>query len=70
MLEKVREVAVKAGERGRPPETVAKVVERALTASRPRTRYLVGPDARAQVVLDTLLPDRAFDAVEARYLGS
>ena len=56
------------GERGGSPDKVAKVVERALTASRPRTRYLVGPDAKAQVVLDTILPDRAFDAVEARLI--
>jgi NAD(P)-dependent dehydrogenase (short-subunit alcohol dehydrogenase family) len=70
MLEKLREVAVKTGERGGSPDKVAKVVETALTASRPRTRYLVGPDAKAQVVLSTILPDRAFDALEARYLGS
>jgi NAD(P)-dependent dehydrogenase (short-subunit alcohol dehydrogenase family) len=69
-LEKVRETAVKMGKRGGSPDKVAKVVETALTARRPRTRYLVGPDAKAQVVLDTLLPDRAFDALEARYLGS
>ena len=67
-LEKLREFAVKTGERGGSPDKVAKVVERALTAARPRTRYLVGPDAKAQVVLDTVLPDRAFDAVEAKLL--
>ena len=67
-LEKVSKVAAKTGERGASPDKVAKVVERALTSSRPRTRYLVGADARAQVVLNTILPDRAFDAVEARYL--
>lgn len=70
VLEKVREMAIKTGKRGGSPDKVAKVVETALTSERPRTRYLVGPDARAQVVLDTLLPDRAFDALEARYLGS
>lgn len=69
VLEKVREVAVKTGERGRPADAVAKVVERALTSRRPRTRYLVGPDAFAQVALNTVLPDRAFDAVESRYLN-
>jgi NAD(P)-dependent dehydrogenase (short-subunit alcohol dehydrogenase family) len=70
VLEKFREVAVKTGERGKPPDAVAKVVEKALTAKRPRTRYLVGPDAMAQVALSTVLPDRAFDAVEAKYLES
>ena len=68
-LAKLREYAKKAGERGRPPDAVAKVVEKALTTSRPRTRYLVGPDAKAQVVLSTILPDRGFDRVEARLLG-
>jgi NAD(P)-dependent dehydrogenase (short-subunit alcohol dehydrogenase family) len=67
-IEKIRAVAAKTGERGGSPDTVAKVVERALTAKRPRTRYLVGADAIAQVALDTILPDRAVDAVEARYL--
>jgi NAD(P)-dependent dehydrogenase (short-subunit alcohol dehydrogenase family) len=68
LLEKLREVAVKTGERGGSPDKVAKVVETALTSDRPRTRYLVGPDAKAQVVLSTILPDRAFDALEAKYL--
>ena len=67
-LEMLRTVAVKTGERGSEPDKVAKVVERALTSRRPRTRYLVGPDAKAQVVLDTLLPDRAFDRVEAKFM--
>ncbi|HEX8645800.1 MAG TPA: SDR family oxidoreductase [Thermoleophilaceae bacterium] len=69
-LDKVAEIAARTGERGAPADRVAKVVERALTAGRPRTRYLVGPDAWAQVALDRLLPDRAFDALEARYIGS
>ena len=68
LLEKLREVARKTGERGGSPDKVASVVETALTSDRPRTRYLVGPDAKAQVVLSTLLPDRAFDALEARFL--
>jgi NAD(P)-dependent dehydrogenase (short-subunit alcohol dehydrogenase family) len=67
-IEKIKAVAAKTGERGGPPETVAKVVERALTAKRPRARYLVGADAIAQVGLQTVLPARAFDAVEAKYL--
>jgi NAD(P)-dependent dehydrogenase (short-subunit alcohol dehydrogenase family) len=69
-LDKIAAIAAKTGERGASPDKVAKVVERALTAGRPRTRYLVGADARAQVALDTLLPDRAFDAVEARFIES
>ena len=69
VLERLREVALKTGERGRPPEAVAKVIEKALTTRRPRTRYLIGPDAWAQVALNSALPDRAFDALESRYLS-
>jgi NAD(P)-dependent dehydrogenase (short-subunit alcohol dehydrogenase family) len=68
-VSKVAELARKLGERAIPPERVAKVVERALTARRPRTRYLVGIDAQAQVLLDRLLPDRAMDALAARMMG-
>ena len=39
-----------------PPERVAKVVEHALTAPRPRPRYLVGPDAHVQAALVRLGP--------------
>ncbi|HVS67869.1 MAG TPA: SDR family oxidoreductase [Mycobacteriales bacterium] len=34
-----------------PPDRVAKVIEKALTARRPRGRYLVGPDARIQAMI-------------------
>jgi NAD(P)-dependent dehydrogenase (short-subunit alcohol dehydrogenase family) len=41
-----------------PPERVARTVERALTARRPRPRYLIGADARIQRALQRLLPTR------------
>jgi NAD(P)-dependent dehydrogenase (short-subunit alcohol dehydrogenase family) len=53
---------------GLPPEAVAEVVGRALTARRPRTRYVIGRRARIQAVLARLLPDRAFDALVRRAL--
>jgi len=43
------------------PSAVAKAVEHALTASRPRTRYIVGSDARAVLLAKWMLPDRTFD---------
>jgi hypothetical protein len=46
-----------------PPEAVAKVIQRALSARRPRTRYVVTPGARAMIATRRLLPDRAFDAL-------
>jgi NAD(P)-dependent dehydrogenase (short-subunit alcohol dehydrogenase family) len=57
--------ARKTESRGIPPERVAKAVEHALTASRPRTRYVVGTDARIQAVLHKLLPDRVMDRLVA-----
>lgn len=47
---------------GIPPEKVASAVAHALTARRPRTRYLVGIDARIKAVLAGL-PDRLHDAL-------
>ena len=41
-----------------------------MTAPRPRTRYVVGADARGQLLAARLLPDRAFDAVVARMMGA
>ncbi len=43
--------------RGVAPERVADAVVDALTARKPRTRYLVGTDAKAQALLRRLLPD-------------
>ena len=68
-IRKMQGFAARLAERGAPPERVAKAVEHALTARRPRTRYLVGADARIQVTLDRVLPARAGDAVEARLMG-
>jgi len=48
-----------------PVEKVAKVVEHALTGRRPRTRYLVGTDAKLMAFFHWLLPDRAFDGLLA-----
>jgi NAD(P)-dependent dehydrogenase (short-subunit alcohol dehydrogenase family) len=55
--------------RGIAPERVAQTIERALTARRPRARYLVGADARAMVWVKRLLPDHLFDRVIARAVG-
>jgi NAD(P)-dependent dehydrogenase (short-subunit alcohol dehydrogenase family) len=46
--------ATRAEEKGLPPERVAKVVREALTARRPRPRYLVGTDAHVGALLARL----------------
>ena len=51
------------GRLGGGPEAVAKVIEKAITAERPRTRYKVTASARLLMAQRSLLPDRAWDAV-------
>ena len=51
-----------------PAEKCAKVIEHALTARRPKGRYLVGVDARVQAAV-SILPTRAFDGVTRVLLG-
>ena len=51
------------GRLGGGPEDVAKAIERAITARRPRTRYPVTLSARFFIAQHALLPDRAWDAV-------
>ena len=69
VIQRLTEVAKREGERGVPPEKVAGVVLTALTASRPRTRYVVGRDARAMVTARKVLPDRVRDELIVRYAG-
>lgn len=57
------------GETGIPPETVAKAVEHALTAPRPKIRYLVGLDAKIQALLVWLTPDRLLDFLIWKSMG-
>jgi len=48
---------------GGPPEAVARTIEKALTAGRPRSRYRVTPSAKALIAQRRLMPDAAWDAV-------
>jgi NAD(P)-dependent dehydrogenase (short-subunit alcohol dehydrogenase family) len=51
------------------PDQVAAVVEHALFSRRPKTRYLVGTDARVQSLLVRWLPDRPREAFIRRFAG-
>ncbi len=66
----IRDMALETGRGGLAPERVAEVIADALTAKRPRTRYLVGGDAKIRARLRQLLPDRVFDRLVARQLDS
>jgi NAD(P)-dependent dehydrogenase (short-subunit alcohol dehydrogenase family) len=57
----VRKVVGEASKRAISTDAVAKVVEEALTAPTPRTRYLVGTDAKLRALMVRLLPDRISD---------
>ena len=68
-LRALRKSATAIGERGVPADTVATVVAHALTSARPRTRYLVGRDAKIQARLAPWVPDRLRDRLVTRFLG-
>ncbi len=68
-LSRMQEVMAAAAARAIPAEVVARVVADALTAPRPRARYLVGKDARFRAMLKWILPDRAQDRLLAWFLG-
>jgi NAD(P)-dependent dehydrogenase (short-subunit alcohol dehydrogenase family) len=55
--------------RGVPAEQVAQTIERALSARRMKSRYVVGRDARAMIIARGLLSDHVFDRVAKRVLG-
>jgi NAD(P)-dependent dehydrogenase (short-subunit alcohol dehydrogenase family) len=44
------------------PEAVAAAIDRAISSSRPRSRYRVTPGARMVLTMRKILPDRAWDA--------
>lgn len=58
---KVKDAAMQAADRAAPASLVAAAVEHALTASRPKTRYVIGADAKIRALLTALLPDRLQD---------
>jgi NAD(P)-dependent dehydrogenase (short-subunit alcohol dehydrogenase family) len=67
-LPKALALAERLAEHSIPADRVAKAVERALTARRPRARYIVGNDARVNIRLNQVLPPSAIDAVESRVI--
>lgn len=68
-IESFRKVVKDLAERGIPPEKVAKVIEHALSAGHPRSRYLVGLDAKLQARLKPLIPTPLFDRMVARMMN-
>jgi NAD(P)-dependent dehydrogenase (short-subunit alcohol dehydrogenase family) len=54
----------------KPAERVAATIERALTASRPKARYVVGAEAKAQTMITSMLPQRVKDTAFALATGT
>lgn len=69
VIPRMRKITEQTASRAIPPDRVAQAVEHALTARRPRTRYIVGTDARAQAVIRRI-PDRPRDFMVARMIGA
>lgn len=67
-LQVLRHILERAPARSTPPESVAEAVLHALTAARPRLRYVVGRDARLRLFLKRLLPERLHDALVLSFL--
>jgi NAD(P)-dependent dehydrogenase (short-subunit alcohol dehydrogenase family) len=64
----MRAVVAESARNGVPPQRVADVVLAALTATRPRSRYVVGRDAKIAITMRRFLPDRTFDRLTRRTL--
>lgn len=56
-------------QRGSDPDVVARTIEKAITAGRPRTRYAVGFLAKPSLIARRVLPDRAMDWIQTRMLA-
>jgi NAD(P)-dependent dehydrogenase (short-subunit alcohol dehydrogenase family) len=70
LVDTIRKEAGKQATEGDPPEAVARVIATALTTRHPRTRYVVGRDARIQALLGRALPAKAIDKLIARLLNN
>jgi len=68
-IDAMKAKAIELGGRGIPPEQVAKAVDHALTSPRPKTRYVVGRDARLQALAANIVPDRLMDRLVASQMG-
>ncbi|MCZ7584603.1 MAG: SDR family oxidoreductase [Deltaproteobacteria bacterium] len=63
IVQRVTKFAVGMGKKGIEADHVARAAEHAMTAPRPRTRYAVGADAKAQIWFLNKLPDRWRDGL-------
>ncbi len=69
-LQALRRAIDDAERSGVAPIEVARAVEHALTARRPRARYVVGRDAKIRLAVARLLPTRLMDSAILRAMGT
>lgn len=65
-IDALRTAAVRAAASAVEPVEVARAVEHALTAMKPRTRYVIGREAKIRAALALLVPDRMRDGLVAK----
>lgn len=68
LIATVRTASEQGARTGLPPDAVAKDVAHALTAQRPKTRYLVGREAKSRALAARILGDRFIDRAVARVM--
>lgn len=68
LIATVRSASEQGAKTGLPPDAVAADVAHALTAKKPRTRYLVGREAKSRALFARIAGDRAIDAGVARVM--
>lgn len=64
----IREAVAQAAARAIPPDAVVEAVLHALTAKRPKPRYLVGRDAKVRAIMLKWFPDRLQDWILKKVL--
>lgn len=67
-LDSFRTITAKAERHAVSADAVARAVEQALTATRPRPYYLVGRDAKLRAALEAVLPQGALDTLHRWFL--
>ena len=68
-IETLRKGIEQLEQSGVPPLEVARAVEHALVAGRPKTRYVVGREAKIGLTLSRWLPTRLMDRLVVRSMG-
>ncbi len=67
-LERLRQYMLSIGKSGLAPETIGQAIHTALTAARPKVRYVVSPSP-FQVLMTEILPKRTLDRITGKRLG-